>query len=819
MIFSFVHDFAAALDALPAAHPRRRILKLLDEAVRRDVQFLDRHPTALFQCLWNSGWWFDCPDRERHYEPTGPSAARPEPAGPRLHRLLGRWRAERDQGAGTPWLRAHRPPAVPLGGPQRAVLRGHRMVVGATSFSPDGTVIASGSADATARLWEASSGRELFRLDGHTGGVTDVAFSPDGGRLATASLDGTVRVWRVGTGQLDDEVRADAGGLKCVRWLPDGRELVAAGLDGTLVRWHVPERRATRRARWPSPVHCLAVAPDGSRLAMGCADNRLRIVVAGTWTTDEFGPFASLPSGVVFTADGRDVLLAEGGRVWSTNRLARPLFEVRTLLMSLDCGGDSARLVAAGYDNNLYLWDLRGGEPRLLRGHEKPVFAARFSPDGWSVVSSGDDRSVRVWLVEDFQPTGPLPNHDREEVLALATSADGRYVATGDLGGQVRLWAAADGAVCAAWNEHRGRGHVHRLGFSPDGRRLVSAGDLTGALHVWDVPGRRYLGSLRAPGPAALCVAFSADGRWLASGGNDGAVRKWDLETFREYFRLRGHDAPVEPGPRPGRACAGRRGHPRTPGCQEVQDLRARGGYTERRSPRLQQGPVGPPGSTCRDRRDSATHRRNTGGYLPLGSSRLGVSAVSEVTRILSAIEQGDPSAAGELLPLVYDELRKLAGQRLAREEPGQTLDATALVHEAYVRLVDTDQAQRWNSRGHFFAAAAEAMRRILVENARRKRTHKHGGDQVRRDLDAVDLPAPEIPEDVEALDEALNKLAATDPKAAELVQLRFFAGLPLPEVAQLLGVSPRTADRVWAYARAWLHQEIQGPPPPGDIS
>ena len=183
---------------------------------------------------------------------------------------------------------------------------------------------------------------------------------------------------------------------------------------------------------------------------------------------------------------------------------------------------------------------------------------------------------------------------------------------------------------------------------------------------------------------------------------------------------------------------------------------------------------------------------------------------MSEVTRILSAIEHGDQHAAEQLLPLVYDELRKLAAQRLAQEKPGQTLDATALVHEAYLRLVDVEQAQRWNSRGHFFAAVAEAMRRILVDSARRKQSAKRGGDLFRQELDNIDVAIPDMPEDLVALDEALNKLAATDKTAAELVHLRFFAGLPLAEIASLLGISGRTADRLWAYARAWLHQEIQ---------
>jgi RNA polymerase sigma factor (TIGR02999 family) len=187
---------------------------------------------------------------------------------------------------------------------------------------------------------------------------------------------------------------------------------------------------------------------------------------------------------------------------------------------------------------------------------------------------------------------------------------------------------------------------------------------------------------------------------------------------------------------------------------------------------------------------------------------------MTDVTQILSAIEQGDPHAAEQLLPLVYEELRKLAAQRLAQEKPGQTLQATALVHEAYLRLVDTEQAQQWNSRGHFFAAAAEAMRRILVDRARHKGSRKAGGGRAHEDLDALEIALPEIPEDLLALDEALNKLATADKKAAELVHLRFFAGLPLSEVAQLLGISPRTADRLWAYARAWLHQEILGTGP-----
>jgi RNA polymerase sigma factor (TIGR02999 family) len=182
---------------------------------------------------------------------------------------------------------------------------------------------------------------------------------------------------------------------------------------------------------------------------------------------------------------------------------------------------------------------------------------------------------------------------------------------------------------------------------------------------------------------------------------------------------------------------------------------------------------------------------------------------MSDVTRILSAIEQGDPHAADQLLPLIYDELRKLAAQRLAQEKPGQTLQATALVHEAYLRLVDVDQAQHWNSRGHFFAAAAEAMRRILVESVRRKNRLKHGRDHRRVDLDSGCLVSKAPSLDLLALDEALTKLAQAEPAKAELVKLRFFAGLTMPEAAAALGISLATAERYWTFARSWLYAEM----------
>jgi RNA polymerase sigma factor (TIGR02999 family) len=183
---------------------------------------------------------------------------------------------------------------------------------------------------------------------------------------------------------------------------------------------------------------------------------------------------------------------------------------------------------------------------------------------------------------------------------------------------------------------------------------------------------------------------------------------------------------------------------------------------------------------------------------------------MSDVTHILVAIEQGDPLATDQLMPLVYDELRRLAACKLVREQPGQTLDATSLVHEAYMRLVDVAKPLHWSSRGHFFAAAAEAMRRILVERARRRHAQKRGGQAVRVNLDESALIAPEPTEDIVALSEALEALSSTDPVAANLVKLRFFAGLNMAEASQALGISVRTAQDIWAFARSWLHRQMR---------
>ena len=192
---------------------------------------------------------------------------------------------------------------------------------------------------------------------------------------------------------------------------------------------------------------------------------------------------------------------------------------------------------------------------------------------------------------------------------------------------------------------------------------------------------------------------------------------------------------------------------------------------------------------------------------------------MSDFTRVLSLVEKGDPRAAEQLLPLVYDELRKLAAAKLAHEQAGQTLQATALVHEAYLRLVGSDDSQQWDTRGHFFAAAAEAMRRILVENARRKSRLKHGGDFNRVEVEFAELPTRMSADELIALDDALEKLHQEDPLKARLVTLRFFGGLTIEQASEVLKISRVTAFRYWTFARAWLHREISGSHAPSDCA
>ncbi len=200
---------------------------------------------------------------------------------------------------------------------------------------------------------------------------------------------------------------------------------------------------------------------------------------------------------------------------------------------------------------------------------------------------------------------------------------------------------------------------------------------------------------------------------------------------------------------------------------------------------------------------------REQSGGLDFSLNESGSLLLSSITFILSQIESGDPLAAERLLPLVYEELRKLAAAKLAQEKPGQTLQATALVHDAYIRLVDGEQAQHWNNRGHFFSAAAEAMRRILVESAKHKQSLKRGGQLQRVDLDEDRIEAPTRSIDLIALDEALNELAVHDPRKAELVKLRYFAGLTISQAADALQISESTADADWAYAKSWLRVRI----------
>src|SRR5579864_1671349 len=286
MIFSLVQDFADALAVMPEAYPRRRMLALLDEAIRRDVHFIDRHPTSLFQCLWNSCWWYDCPEAAGYYAPpekglSPPGWERPPPweqPGLKLCELLKVWHevATADRPS-FPWLRSVRAPATPLGTTVRAVLRGHNDWIYGLTYSPDGRRIASGSKDKTVRIWDAEAGKELFCLRGHDEDARSVAYSPDGRWIASGSKDKSVRIWDAETGQERLCLRGHQGEVKAVAFSPDGRSVASGSSDKTVRLWDADIGQLIHVLQSHRGIYCVAFSPDGRRLVSGSAGPPIQV--------------------------------------------------------------------------------------------------------------------------------------------------------------------------------------------------------------------------------------------------------------------------------------------------------------------------------------------------------------------------------------------------------------------------------------------------------------------------------------------------------------------------------------------------------------
>ncbi|HUT90632.1 MAG TPA: hypothetical protein VMY37_14105 [Thermoguttaceae bacterium] len=551
LVFPLSRDFAAAAAEMPAEHASQRTLKLLDEALRRDVRFIARHPATLFQCLWNSSWWHDSPESVGHYElPVGVSITTASPQGrveQKLCDLLQAWRtAKQSRSPDFPWVRSVRPPASEVGGGKHAVLRGHERGVLSVACLADGKRVCSGALDETVRVWDAQSGAELHCLRAHEKGVRSVAHSPDGRHLVSGSLDQTLRVWDATNGAEVRCLRGHARDVTCVACSPDGRQIASGSLDQTVRVWDAQSGAELRCFRGhASAVYAVAFSPDGAKVVSGSKDRTVRVwdVRSGAQLSCLEGHAGDVTA-VDWLGGGQTVVSGSKDqtvRVWDAEAGA----ELRCLrghardVTGVACSPDGRRIVSSSLDQTVRVWDAgTGAELRCLRGHVRDVTSVDWSADGSLIASGSWDEAVRLWDAESTAEIRCLRGHD-DWVRSVTYSPDGRQVASGSVDRTVRLWDAQSGVQLLCLT-----GHVRDVvtaAYSPNGRKIAT-GSFDKTVRIWDTQTGAELRCLRGHRSSLYSVVYSPDGREIASGSLDQTVRVWDAETGAEVHCLHGHD-------------------------------------------------------------------------------------------------------------------------------------------------------------------------------------------------------------------------------------------------------------------------------------